>query len=109
VTKYSNSLKEWLDAITGDEKFILVVGCGFVDTVLVWFGKIDQNNYVTLTALTIGAYLTGKAVEGIASTNADARVAVAKTEAMAAVSPPADPRAAAAALNVAVPTLQAAP
>jgi hypothetical protein len=76
----ASELKAWLDAIAGDEKFIMVAGAGFVNALLLWFNKIDQGNYVTLTTVTIGAYLTGKAVESVVSTNADARVAVAETK-----------------------------
>lgn len=80
MPKFAAKLKEWLDAIAGDEKFIMVVGAGLVNTALLWFGKIDQVNYVTLTNLTIVAYITGRAVESVASTNADARVAVASVK-----------------------------
>lgn len=109
MTRASAALKEWLDAISGDEKFLLVVGCGGMSSLHLALHQITESTWLAVVTLTVGAYLGGKAVESAMTTNADARVAVAKTEAMAAVSPPTDPRAAAAALNTAVPTLQPAP
>lgn len=80
------ALKAWLDAITGDEKFVLVLGCGVVNSILLWFGKLDQTSYVTLTTLTIGAYLTGKAVETVNEKNNDAKVQIAQAQSEATVS-----------------------
>lgn len=78
-------LKSWLDAVDGDEKFVLVVGCGLADFILLWFGKLDATTYVTLTTLTIVAYLTGKAVEVVTTTNAASRTEIARTEATATI------------------------
>jgi hypothetical protein len=57
------TIKAFLDAIEGDEKFVLVLGAGIVDTLLLMGGWLDQNNYVVLTLATVGAYITGKVIE----------------------------------------------
>lgn len=58
-------LKAWLDSISGDEKFVLTLGAGIVNTLLLMFGFLDQGNYVFLTMGTVAAYITGKTVEDI--------------------------------------------
>ena len=52
----------------GGRRFLLVVGFGIVYTVLLWFSKLDGNQYVTLQSLTIGAYLTVNTIQKIKGT-----------------------------------------
>lgn len=47
---------DWIPAV-GGRRFALTVGAGIVDTVLLWFGKLSESGYVTLTLATIAAYL----------------------------------------------------
>jgi predicted small integral membrane protein len=68
-------LKETLDALSGDEVFVAVIGCGFINALLLWFGKLDQNIYQVITLGTVGAWIVAKSANTIAQTNADARVA----------------------------------
>ena len=49
----------------GGRKFILSVGCGIVSSILLWFGKLDANNYTMLIGFTIGAYITGGTIDNI--------------------------------------------
>ncbi len=88
-------LKAWLDAMTGDEKFVLVVGCGGMSSIHLAFGHIDQTTWLAVITLTVGAYITGKTIENTAETQSNTKVAVAQTEALAVVntSPNAGPAA----------------
>lgn len=70
-------LKETLDALAGDEVFVVVVGCGFMNAMLLWYGKLDANIYQVITLGTVGAYIVAKSANNIAATNAEARTAVA--------------------------------
>ena len=58
-------IKSWLDAIQGDEKFIIVVGAGLVNTLLLIGHFVDQSTYATMFSITVGAYITGKTVENV--------------------------------------------
>jgi hypothetical protein len=40
----------------GGRRFVMVMGCAMVSTVLVWFGKVSGAEFVTLISLTVGAY-----------------------------------------------------
>ena len=42
---------------SGGRRFAMTMGAAFVYTLLLWFGKLDGNQYVTLQSLTIGSYL----------------------------------------------------
>lgn len=49
----------------GGRKFILCIGCGVVSSILLWFGKLDANNYTMLIGFTIGAYIAGGTIDNI--------------------------------------------
>lgn len=78
------SLREWLAAIEGDEKFVMVIGAGAVASTHLSLGQIDQGTWLAVVSMTVGAYIGGKVIENTVTTRADARVAIAKTESRAA-------------------------
>lgn len=43
----------------GGRRFLLTLGCGLATTMLVWFGKIGDTVYATVTIATVAAYITG--------------------------------------------------
>lgn len=63
-------LAAWRDAF-GGKRFLLTLGAGLVDAILVWFGKITSGDFVLVTAATVGAFIAGesyhKAKTGAAS------------------------------------------
>lgn len=54
--------KAWMDVIDGQETFLLVLGCGAVNTLLVCAHIIGEGAFVQLVTITIGAYITGHTV-----------------------------------------------
>lgn len=46
----------------GGAKFVLCIGCGFVNACLLVYGAITPSVYEFLTIGTVGAYITGEAV-----------------------------------------------
>lgn len=56
-------LRAALDAISGDEKFLMTLGAGIVNTALLVLGYLDQPNYVSLTQWTVCVYIAGKTYE----------------------------------------------
>lgn len=72
-------LKEWLDAIDGDEKFVMTVGAGVVNAIFLACGILSETGYLTILGSTIFAYITGKVVEDRHSEQMEvARAGVAK-------------------------------
>ncbi len=71
-------IKATLDAIEGDERFVMCVGAGFVDSLLLIGGFLTGNEYVTLTLATVAVYIGAKGAVEIATTNAEARTAMAQ-------------------------------
>lgn len=51
-----------MDVIDGQETFLLVLGCGAVNTLLVCAHIIGEGAFVQLVTITIGAYITGHTV-----------------------------------------------
>jgi len=49
----------------GGRKFLLSVGCALITSILVWFGKIDGTEYVSLIGFTVGAYIAGGTLDNI--------------------------------------------
>ena len=47
-----SSLSQW-----GGRRFLLTLGAGVVDTLLLVGGYLDQATYATLTLATVGAYI----------------------------------------------------
>lgn len=43
----------------GGRRFLMVMGCSVVNTVLVWYAKIDGAVYRDILAFTVGAYIAG--------------------------------------------------
>lgn len=63
-------LKAWLDAIDGDEKFVMTVGAGIVNAIFFACGVLSETGYLTILGGTIIAYITGKVVEDRGKRNA---------------------------------------
>lgn len=63
MTEFVSKLKKILDAISGDEKFLMTLGAGVVNTALLIAGFLSQENYVTLTQWTVCVYIAGKTYE----------------------------------------------
>lgn len=68
-------LKESLNALTGDEQFITVIGCGFVNSILLWADKIDQGTYLALTMATVAVFIAAKTTTSVAESSSRTRVA----------------------------------
>lgn len=43
----------------GGRRFLLTVGCGAVNAVLLWFGKLDAGSYTAITIATVAVYISG--------------------------------------------------
>ncbi|MBA3588215.1 hypothetical protein [Methylibium sp.] len=43
----------------GGRRFLMSMGCALVNTVLLWFGKIDPTTYRDLTIATVAVYIAG--------------------------------------------------
>ncbi len=56
-------LRAWLDAIDGDEKFVMVVGAGILNAIFFAAGILSENGYLMILGGTVFAYITGKVVE----------------------------------------------
>jgi hypothetical protein len=54
------TLAAWRDAL-GGRRFILTLGAGVVDAMLVWFGKITSADFVLVTSATVGPYIAAEA------------------------------------------------
>jgi hypothetical protein len=50
------SAAAWLKAL-GGRRFLLTVGCGIVDTILLCAGILPSAEYVTLTLATVAVYV----------------------------------------------------
>lgn len=49
----------------GGRKFILTLGCGLVNAVLLWFGKLDAAAYATITLATVSVFIGGNVYQSI--------------------------------------------
>lgn len=54
-------LKESLDSIDGDERFVMTLGAGVINTLLLCFGFIDPPIYRDLTLGTVAAFIASSA------------------------------------------------
>jgi uncharacterized membrane protein YeaQ/YmgE (transglycosylase-associated protein family) len=61
----------------GGRTFLLTLGCGAITSTLLWFGKLQGGEYVTVILGTVGAFIAANAVQGVKKTQADSQVAVA--------------------------------
>jgi hypothetical protein len=50
--------RAWLAGI-GGRRFLLTLGAGIVSTLLVWYGKIGEQSWVTVVIATVAAYIGG--------------------------------------------------
>jgi hypothetical protein len=53
----------------GGNRFLLTVGAGVVDTVLLVAGYLDKPTYSNLTLWTVGAFIAGAAAVDISNRN----------------------------------------
>lgn len=56
-------MRKWLEAVDGDEKFVLTIGSGIVTTLLLIFHCIHEDTFMTLIISTVATYIGGAAVE----------------------------------------------
>lgn len=63
-------LHDFIDA-AGGRRFLMVIGAGIVDTVLLWFGKLAGGEYVTVTLATVGVYIAGNTYQKANAGKAD--------------------------------------
>lgn len=63
-------IRSYLESIEGDEKFLITIGAGVIDTLLLIFGYLDMGTYATLTTITVGAFIAGD-VMATRKSNAD--------------------------------------
>jgi hypothetical protein len=49
----------WREAL-GGRRFLMSMGAGIVDTILLYVGKLDISAYVTLTFATVATYIAGR-------------------------------------------------
>lgn len=62
-------IRAYLDAIEGDERFLMTVGAGIVDSLLLIFHYIDQGTYAMLTGGTVAAFIGGVALDRKSNAN----------------------------------------
>lgn len=77
-------LKAYLDAIAGDEKFILTVAIGAVNVPLLSFGYLTGGEYITALGWIFTTYVAGKTVESVATSNSATKVEEARSVARVA-------------------------
>lgn len=53
---------EWLYAL-GGRRFFMTMGAGIVNTILFAWGVLSENGYITLSGMTIGAYVAANTFE----------------------------------------------
>lgn len=51
-------------ALWGGRKFLLCLGCGAVNSILLWFGKLDSNSYELIILGTVGTFIAGNVMAG---------------------------------------------
>ena len=59
----------YLEAIDGDERFLLTLGAGVINSLLLVFGFLDMGTYAMLTGGTVGAFIVGVAYERKSNAN----------------------------------------
>jgi putative Mn2+ efflux pump MntP len=62
--KLHRQVAQWIPAV-GGRRFILTVGAGLVNTILLWFGKLSESGYVTLVLSTVAAYIGANTTQKI--------------------------------------------
>lgn len=69
-------LKETLDAIDGDERFLMTLGAGMVHTSLLLMGAIDMLTFRDLTLGTVGIFIGGSSYTTGVQIRQDAQVRI---------------------------------
>lgn len=54
----------WIPAV-GGRRFILTVGSGFVNAILLWFGKLSSEAYTTIVLATTAVYIGANTAQKI--------------------------------------------
>lgn len=47
----------------GGRKFLLVIGCGIINAILVWYTKITSEVYGMIIVATVASYITGNVIQ----------------------------------------------
>ncbi len=58
------TVKAYMTAF-GGRRFLLVAGAGVADTALFAVAKLSESGFITLTAMTVGAYITANVTQKI--------------------------------------------
>jgi hypothetical protein len=56
----------------GGRRFFMAMGCGIVNTVLVWFGKLDATTYRDVLLGTVGVYIVSNTYQAVKRTAGEA-------------------------------------
>lgn len=59
-----SELRAWISG-AGGRRFVLTVGAGIVDTILLCIGRISESGYLQLTAWTVAVYIAGHTIEQV--------------------------------------------
>jgi hypothetical protein len=62
--KFHERVASWIPAV-GGRRFILTAGSGLVNTVLLWFGKLTESGFVTVTLATVAAYISANTYQKV--------------------------------------------
>jgi hypothetical protein len=57
-----DGIRAWLAAL-GGQRFLLTVGAGIVNTILVWNGKITSGDFVLVTGATVAVFIGAAAYQ----------------------------------------------
>lgn len=49
----------------GGRRFLMVMGCAVVNTLLFAWGSLTEGGYITLTLATVGAYITADTTQQV--------------------------------------------
>lgn len=71
-------IKDALDAIEGDERFIMTLGAGVVNTALLLAGYIDPITYRDLTVATVAVFIGGSSYTSAVAYRENARVNISR-------------------------------
>lgn len=74
-------MKALLDAIAGDERFVMTVATHFVSTLVLVTGHISEGSYITLMLATVAMYIGGKVTESVSTTRSVTQVEQARSAA----------------------------
>lgn len=59
----------------GGRRFLLTVGCGAVNAILLWFAKLDAGSYTAITLGTVAVYIGGNTFQKREEIKAQGQVA----------------------------------